>query len=142
MIYKLLTVAGLATFEIYAAIPTGFLLGLSPWAIFFASVTGGIIGVFVAAFLGEKIEKFISKYRKPKLVIAEKKPSLAHKLMEKYGLVGLGFLGTLTVGAPVSIAVGVGFNVPMHKLATWCCIGVLTRCTLFTIVGYYGVKLF
>lgn len=142
MIYKILTVAGLATFEIYAAIPTGFLLGLSPWTIFFASFAGGIIGVFVAAFLGEKIEKFISKYRKSKLVIIEKKPSLAHKLMEKYGLIGLGFLGTLTVGAPVSIAVGVGFNVPMHKLATWCCIGVLTRCTLFTIVGHYGVKLF
>ncbi len=142
MIYKLLTVAGLATFEIYAAIPTGFLLGLSPWAIFFASLAGGIVGVFVAAFLGEKIEQFISKYRKPKLVIVEKKPSLAHKLMEKYGVIGLGFLGTVTVGAPVSIAVGVGFNVPMHKLAMWCCMGVLTRCTLFTIVGYYGVKLF
>ena len=142
MIYKLLTVAALATFEIYAAIPTGFLLGLSPWAIFLASATGGIVGVFVAAFLGERIEKFISKYRKPKLVTVIKKPSLAHKLMEKYGLIGLGFLGTLTVGAPVSIAVGVGFNIPMHKLATWCCIGVLTRCVLFTIVGYYGVKLF
>ena len=142
MLYKLFTVAALATFEIYAAIPTGFMLGLSPWAIFFASVVGGVLGVFVAAFLGEKIEAFIAKYRKPKLVVVAKKPNLAHKLMEKYGLIGLGFLGTLTVGAPVSIAVGVGFNVPMHKLAAWCCIGVLTRCTIFTLVGYYGIKMF
>jgi membrane protein YqaA with SNARE-associated domain len=142
MFYKILTVAALATFEIYAAIPTGFLFGLSPWVIFFASLTGGIVGVFVAAFLGEKIEAFIAKYRKPKLVVKEKKPSLAHKLMEKYGVIGLGFLGTVTVGAPVSIAVGVGFNVPMHKLALWCCIGVLTRCAVFTTIGFYGIQLF
>ena len=41
MLYKILTVAGLATFEIYAAIPTGFAFGLSPWIIFAASLIGG-----------------------------------------------------------------------------------------------------
>ena len=142
MFYKILTVIGLATFEVYAAIPTGFMLHLSPWIIFLASMVGGIIGVFVAAFLGEKIEKIISKYRKPKAINPNKKPSLAHNLMEKYGLIGLGFLGTMTVGAPVSIAVGVGFNVQMHKLAAWCCVGVIERCALFTAIGYYGIKLF
>ena len=142
MIYQILTVAGLATFEIYAAIPAGFAFGLSAWVIFFASLTGGIVGVFLATFLGEKIEKFIARFRKPKKEIKEKKPNLAHKLWEKYGIVGLGFLGTFTVGAPVSIAVGVGFNVNMHKLATWCCVGVLARCIVFTLVGYFGMKLF
>ena len=58
MVFKILTVIGLATFEIYAAIPTGFAFGLSPWIIFFASVIGGLLGVFVVAFLGEKIKIF------------------------------------------------------------------------------------
>jgi hypothetical protein len=40
MFLKILTVAALATFEIYAAIPAGFAMGLSPWVIFFASITG------------------------------------------------------------------------------------------------------
>jgi membrane protein YqaA with SNARE-associated domain len=142
MIYKILTVAGLATFEIYAAIPTGFAFGLNPWIIFIASLVGGIVGVFVAAFLGEKIEAIVSKYRKPKTVTKEKKPNFAHKLWEKYGIVGLGLVGTMTVGAPVSIAVGVGFNVNMHKLALWCCLGVLIRCAIFTTIGHFGMKLF
>ncbi len=142
MLYKILTVAGLATFEIYAAIPAGFAFGLSPWVIFFAALAGGIAGVFLAAFLGEKIEALIARFRKTKETLAEKKPNLAHKLWEKYGIVGLGVLGTFTVGAPVSIAVGVGFNVNMHRLATWCCVGVLARCIIFTLVGYYGMKLF
>lgn len=142
MLYKILTVAGLATFEIYAAIPAGFAFGLSPWVIFFAALAGGIAGVFLAAFLGEKIEALIARFHKTKETLAEKKPNLAHKLWEKYGIVGLGVLGTFTVGAPVSIAVGVGFNVNMHRLATWCCVGVLARCIIFTLVGYYGMKLF
>lgn len=142
MIYKILTVAGLATFEIYAAIPAGFAFGLNPWVIFFASLVGGITGAFVAAFLGEKIEKLISKYRKAKPQPKEKKPNLAHKIWDKYGMVGLGLVGTFTVGAPVSIAVGVGFNVSMHKLLFWCCVGVLLRCAVFTTIGHFGMKLF
>jgi membrane protein YqaA with SNARE-associated domain len=140
MLFKILTVAGLATFEIYAAIPAGFAFKLSAWTIFFASLTGGIVGVYVAAFLGDKIRAVISKYKKPK----EEKPKngLIYRIWDKYGVIGLGFLGTVTVGAPISIAVGYSFNVSAIKLITWCCIGVLTRCVVFTVVGHYGLKLF
>jgi membrane protein YqaA with SNARE-associated domain len=139
MTLKILTVAGLATFEIYAAIPTGFAFGLSPWIIFSASLVGGIVGVYIAAFLGDKIEKFVARFRKPK----EEKPKtgIIYRIWDKYGIIGLGFLGTLTVGAPISIGVGVGFNVPMKRLLGWCCLGVLVRCALFTTLGHYGMKL-
>lgn len=139
MILKILTVAGLATFEIYAAIPAGFAFGLSPWIIFFASLAGGLAGVFVAAFLGDKIRAFFSK-NKP--VKEKSKDSLVYRIWNKYGIIGLGFFGTFTVGAPVSIAVGVGLKANLKKLVTWCCIGVLCRCLLFTLIGYYGLKLF
>lgn len=96
--------------------------------------------MFVAAFLGDKIRHFISKNKSPK----EAKPqtSLVYRLWNKYGIVGLGFLGTMTVGAPISLAVGIGFKAPLQKLITWCCIGVITRCVSFTLIGYYGLKLF
>ncbi len=140
MFLKILTVAGLASFEIYAAIPAGFVFGLSPWIIFVASVTGGIAGVFVAAFLGDRIRKFFTRNKPPK----EMKPNsgLVYRIWEKYGVIGLGLLGTITVGAPVSLAVGIGFRAPLQKLVTWCCIGVINRCVSFTLIGYYGLKLF
>lgn len=139
MILKILTVAGLATFEVYAAIPAGFAFGVSPWIIFLASAIGGLAGVYVAAFLGDKIRAFFHKRKKVK----EEKPKtgLIYRIWKKYGIIGLGFLGTMTVGAPLSIAVGVGFKAPLKILITWCCIGVITRCALFTIIGYYGLKL-
>ena len=133
--------AGLATFEIYAAIPAGFAFGLSPWAIFFASLTGGIAGVFVAAFLGDKIRALFHKHKPTKQDAQQKHPVIL-KLWNKYGIVGLGFLGTVMVGAPISIAVGVGLNANIKKLVTWCCIGVLTRCIVFTLLGFYGLQLF
>lgn len=139
MTFKILTVAGLATFEIYAAIPTGFAFGLSPWIIFLASLSGGLAGVYIAAFLGERIQKMIAKFRKPK--VEKPKTGIIYRIWEKYGVIGLGFLGTMTVGAPVSIGVGVGFNVPLKKLLVWCCLGVLVRCALFTTLGHLGMKL-
>ncbi len=140
MLLKILTVASLATFEIYLAIPTGFAFGLSSWTIFFASILGGLAGVFVTAFLGDRLR---AMFFKNKTKTAEKpKHPMVHQLWNKFGIIGLGFLGTLSVGAPISIAVGVGLNANLKKLLTWCCIGVLTRCTIFTMVGHYGLKLF
>lgn len=139
MTLKLITVAALATFEVYAAIPAGFAFGLSPWFVFIASVAGGLAGVYVSAFLGERIKRLIAKYRKPK---PEKpKTGMIYRIWDKYGIIGLGFIGTMTVGAPVSIGVGVGFNVHMGKLLTWCCVGVIVRCALFTTLGHLGMKL-
>lgn len=141
MTIKILTVAGLATFEVYAAIPAGFAFNLSPFLIFLASTIGGLIGVFITAYLGKQIKLFLQKYKKEK---KEKKApdGLILKIWNRYGVIGLGFLGTMTVGAPISIGVGVGFNVPVNKLVIWCCVGVITRCALFTSLGYFGMQLF
>jgi membrane protein YqaA with SNARE-associated domain len=139
MFLKTLTVAGLATFEIYAAIPAGFAFGLSPWLIFFASIAGGLAGAIVAAFFGDKIRAFFHKKRTPKE--ETKKHPVITKLWNKYGIAGLGILGTFTVGAPISIAVGTGLNVNLKKLLLWCCLGVIIRCGVFSAIGYYGLQL-
>jgi membrane protein YqaA with SNARE-associated domain len=141
IILKILTVAGLATFEIYAAIPAGFAFKLSPWVIFAASLVGGVLGVFVAAFLGDKIRAFFAKFKKPKEP-KEKTDTLAHRIWNKYGIIGLGAIGTFFVGAPVCIALGVGLNANLSKLIFWCCVGVFVRCVVFTTAGHFGMKLF
>lgn len=138
--YKILTVAGLASFEIYAAIPAGFAFNLSPLTILAATITGGLAGVFVAAFLGDRIRRFFTRKRKQR----DEKPKtgLAHRLWDKYGTIGLGFLGTMTVGAPASLAVGFSMGASTKTLVTWCCVGVIARCTLFTTIGHFGVQMF
>lgn len=142
MFFKFFTVAALASFEVYAAIPAGLAFELSFLSIFLSTTTGGIAGVVIAAFLGDRIRRLIAKYRKPKVIEAEKpKTGLIYRIWKKYGIVGLGLLGTITVGAPISIAVGVGFKAPMKLLVLWCCVGVVARCAMFTALGYYGMKI-
>jgi uncharacterized membrane protein len=141
MVYKILTVIGLATFEIYAAIPAGFAFKLHPLEIFSYSLLGGLIGVFVAAYLGDIIKKWVSKYRKPKPNKVTKEPGFVLKIWDKYGVIGLGLLGTMSVGAPISIGIGVGFNVPTNKMVFWCSLGVLLRCAIFTAIGYFSLQL-
>jgi len=141
MFLKLVTVAALASFEVYAAIPAGIAFELNFLGIFLSSTIGGLFGVFVAAFLGDKIRKLIARYRKPKEEVIKPKSGMIYRIWNKYGIIGLGFLGTITVGAPISIAVGLGLKAPLRILLTWCCIGVATRCALFTAIGYYGFKL-
>ena len=131
---------GLATFEVYAAIPAGFAFELPSFIIFLASTVGGLVGVFVAAYLGNQIKNIIKKYKKTK---TQEKPRSGFiiNIWNKYGVVGLGLIGTMTVGAPISIGVGVGFNVPVNKMVIWCSIGVILRCLIFTSLGHYGLKM-
>jgi len=140
MTIKILTVMGLATFEVYAAIPAGFAFELPSFIIFLASTVGGLVGVFVAAYLGNQIKNIIKKYKKTK---TQEKPRSGFiiNIWNKYGVVGLGLIGTMTVGAPISIGVGVGFNVPVNKMVIWCSIGVILRCLIFTSLGHYGLKM-
>ena len=142
MLYKIFTVGALATFEIYAAIPAGFAFDLHPFVIFSASAIGGLFGVFVSAYLGDKIKNWLNKFRKQKVEKPKAEPGFILKIWEKYGVIGLGLVGTMTVGAPISIGVGVGFNVPTNKMVFWCSLGVLIRCTLFTTIGHFGLQLF
>lgn len=61
MIIKIITVTAMAAFEIYAALGAAHAFGFDTWLILTCTLVGGIAGVFIAAFLGDKIEKFITK---------------------------------------------------------------------------------
>jgi membrane protein YqaA with SNARE-associated domain len=139
MLLKVLTVVGLASFEIYAAIPAGFAFHLSPLTIFLSSVAGSLLGLLITAFLGDKLRQLFSKKKELK----ESKPrnGLIYKIWNKYGIIGVGVLGTLTVGAPASMAVGIGLNGSVRRLIVWCSIGIISRCLLFTAIGHFGYNL-
>lgn len=141
MIFKILTVTAISSFEIYAAIGTAHAFGLSAWVILGCTLTGGIAGVFIAAFLGEKIEHYInSRFRKNKK--NKSKKGFGHTVWEKYGLYGLGLLGTFLLGAPAAIGIGAGFNADMKKLIKLCLIAVVVRCFAFTFFSDYIKGLF
>ena len=121
----------MSSFELYAAMVTAHAFGLNTWVILFSTLTGGIAGVIIAAFLGVRIEKFINeKIRKNKP--PKSKKGLIYKIWHRYGLFGIGVIGTFFLGAPAAIAVGAGFNADMKKLVKICLVMVVVRCFAFT----------
>lgn len=143
MFYKILSVAFLSSFEIYVAIATGMAFKLSPHTICIATLVGGISGVFIAAFLGDKIKAFIAQYRKPKEKKADStKEKLLLKLWHKYGVFGIGFVGTFLLGAPASIGIGYGFGVKAKQLVNLCLIAVVIRCVAYSYFFDYLKSLF
>ena len=138
MLYKIGLVVLLSTFEIYVAIATGMGFGLTSSYLFFATLTGGIIGVFVAAFLGDKIKLFFQKFKKPS---PEKtvggKAKFLITLRDKYGLFGLGFIGTFLMGAPISMGIGVGLGINPKTLIKWSLVAVLIRCYVYSYFFNY-----
>ncbi len=140
--YKIFIVALISSFEIYAAIGSGLAFGLSANTICIATLIGGIAGVFVFAFLGEKIRKFIAKFKKPKESTDSKKDKLMITLWNKYGVFGVGFIGSFIVGAPISIGIGVGLGVEAKKLIPYCLIAVVIRCVVYSYFFGYIKNLF
>ena len=131
----------MSSFEIYAALGTAHAFGLSTLVILCCTLTGGIAGVFIAAFLGRRIENFINtRFRKNQMP----KPATGFifTIWKKYGLYGLGLLGTFLLGAPAAIGIGAGFNADMKKLIQLCLIAVVVRCFAFTFFSDYIKGLF
>jgi Ca2+/H+ antiporter, TMEM165/GDT1 family len=145
MILRILTVVLMSTFEIYVAIATGLGFGLSPHVICAATLTGGIGGALIATFLGDKIKAFILKFKKPKTEVA-KEPSRRDKifrsLWDKYGMFGVGFLGTFILGALPSIAISYSFGADKKKLLKWVILAVVIRCVAYSYFFDYLKNLF
>ncbi len=136
MIFKLITVTALSTFEIYAALVAAHGFGMGSWTILICTLIGGLAGTFIAFYFGKKIENYINKKFRDKKESKEK-TGLIYTIWKKYGLYGLGLVGTFLFGGPIAIGVGVGFNADLKKLLPICLIAVVVRCFAFTFFSTF-----
>ncbi len=136
MILKAILVGLLSTFEIYVAIATGMAAKLSVHTIFISTLIGGIVGVLAAVFLGNQINKMISKFKKPKVVDENKAPGLKEKivtiLQNKFGSFGVGFIGTFLVGGPISMGIGLTLGIAPKKIMWYCLAAVAIRSFVYS----------
>jgi membrane protein YqaA with SNARE-associated domain len=140
--YQVFTVAFLSSFEIYVAIATGLAFGLTPFTICISTLIGGIFGTLAFAFLGDKISAFIAKYKKPKVKTESSKDKFVKKLWDKYGVFGVGFIGSFLLGAPISIGIGVGLGVQAKQLVPYCLAAVVLRSIIYSYFFDYIKNLF
>lgn len=134
LVIKFITVASLGIIELWAAIPLGIALKLHPLLNGIASALGAIIGALLVIFLGDRLRKWLLK-RKEK---ERKNNGQIYRIWEKYGVIGLGMLSPLLLGAPLGAAIGISLGASPGRLIFWMSIGIVFWTILLTTISTLG----
>lgn len=124
---------------IWKAVPVGLAFNMHPIAIWLCTSLGSIFAVVILYFFGKHIRAYI--LRKRENVKNRKKEVRASNLLEKYGVFGLGFFGTLLMGPIMTIVLGLIIVESHKKLLFWTLLGILTWSFVLTYLGIGGVDL-
>lgn len=132
---KLLTVFGLGTLELWAAIPAGFAMQLPPLFIGITAACGSFLSLVLIGTLGEKVRSFILRSHENK-----SRHGFIYRIWDRYGIMGLGLLAPLLVGVPIGTALGITLGASVKKLFPWMAIGIVFWSITLTLAGVLGIS--
>lgn len=134
---KLLTVFALGAVELWAAIPAGLALHVSPVLVGVVAAAGAMLGVLVVVVLGERIRDWVVRRHGDSSGTGPH--GLIRRIWDRYGVIGLGLFAPLLTGAPVGAALGLALGVPAGRLLFWMSSGITLWSTVLTLVGVLGI---
>lgn len=111
---KLLSVFGVAFLSLWASIPAGLALGLSPVPIVITATLSYAAGVGLVAFLGKPVRDWIMRRFGEK--VSGDPTSPIRRAWDRFGLIGLALLAPITTGSQIGAAVGMALNAPPRRL--------------------------
>lgn len=138
---KLLSVFGIAFFSLWASIPAGLALGMSPLPIIVTSALSYAAGVGLVAFLGAPVRGWIMRRFGDK--VTGDPNSAVSRVWARYGVIGLALLAPVTTGAQIGAAVGMALNASPRRLFLLMSVGGLLWAALFAAaisLGIMGVQ--
>lgn len=138
LLWKWATVFGTSMLELWAAIPIGFVLQLSPVETAILSAAGAIVSGAIVIYLGGSLREWLLKRIEKK----ESRKGQMARIWEKYGVIGLGFLSPLLTGAPLGAAIGISLGAPTGKLMIWMAVGIVIWSVILTAAVAFGLLSF
>ncbi len=134
---KLLSVIALATIELWAAIPAGLALGLNPFLVGLGATVGAIVGALIVVLVGERLRNWlVRRYSSKK---EKQNHGFIRKIWQRYGLIGLGLLAPLLIGAPLGAALGLSLGAQAGRLMVWMSLGIVLWAAILTAAGILGL---
>jgi membrane protein YqaA with SNARE-associated domain len=124
---------------IWKGVPIGMMLNTSPLIVGFMTLTGSCTTTIILYLFGDWVKKFIEK--RPGWAKMRKKQMKVERLMKKYGVIGLGMIGTITMGPSVTIITGLLLTRAKNKLLMWTIIGILLWTTVITTAAATGLEI-
>ncbi len=139
MLVSCFTVFGLGILELWVAIPVGFGLGLTPFLAGLFAALGAVLSVVIVLAVGAPLRNWLLRLRKPE---AEGKPTKIQLIWNKYGIVGLGLLAPVVIGAHFGAAFAVAVGAPAQKTLFWFTVGIIVWAVIATWLAHAGVLLY
>jgi hypothetical protein len=137
---KLAAVFGLAVVELWGAIPAGLALQLHPLVVGATAALGAMTGALVVLITGERIRTWLLRLHRGG---GDKPHGSTYAIWLRYGVIGLGLLAPLLIGAPLGAALGVAFGAPRGRLLLWMSTGIVLwsagLTSAFTL-GWAGIR--
>jgi membrane protein DedA with SNARE-associated domain len=140
MLGQLFIVFAIGILGIWKSIPIGLVMKMHPLWICIMTIMGAMLGILIIMLIGSKIKNYFSKWMKVSSM--EKKENRLLRLFNKYGVHGLGILGTLIMGPNMTMALGMTIVYKPRVLFFWTSIGIIIWTTTLTYLGYLGISIF
>jgi hypothetical protein len=78
-----------------------FILKQNVWVLdLLVAYIGGVSGIFIYTFFGEKLTLWFSKFKKPKVFKMNKRKRMLVKIKTGYGLMGIALISPLLISLP------------------------------------------
>lgn len=140
MIGELAIVFSIGILGIWKSIPVGLVMGMNPLWICLMTIMGATLGIFIIYLLGTNIKKYLKKWMKESSI--ERKENRLIFLFNKYGIHGLGLIGTLIIGPNMTMALGIALVKKPRILFLWTFVGIVVWTFTLTYLGSFGISIF
>jgi membrane protein DedA with SNARE-associated domain len=140
MLGQLLIVFSIGILGIWKSIPVGLVMKVHPLWICLMTILGATLGILIIMLIGEKIKNYLAKWLKSSSM--EKKENRLLRLFNRYGVHGMGILGTLIIGPNMTMALGLTIVYNPKVLFLWTSIGIIIWTATLTYLGYLGISIF
>ena len=132
---KVVSIFAMAFFYFWPAIPAGLALGLSPAVVIITTTLSYICGVALVLLPGERLRDWVMQ----RWGNRTSQPGLIQRVWSRYGVIGLGLLAPMTVGAQIGAVLGLSSNAAPRRLFMWMALGALSWSVLLTAAVLLGV---
>jgi hypothetical protein len=132
---KIASIFAVAFFTFWPAIPAGLALGLSPVAVIITTTLSYICGVALVLMPGERLRSWVMR----RVGNNPTQPGFIRRVWSRYGVVGLGLLAPMTVGAQIGTLLGLSSNTAPRRLFMWMAVGAFGWSVLLTAAVLLGV---
>ncbi len=133
----LISTFGIAFLSLWASIPAGIALGLSPVVVVITAALSYACGVGLIVLVGQPLRDRILKRFGGKS--AGNPNSAIRRVWDRYGLIGLALLAPLTTGSQIGAIIGMSLNAPPRRLFVFMSLGGLLWAIIFGVLISLGV---